>query len=105
MGEDVATQIGNDPFTQPIHEIEPGGDRGSQNGADQNQHGEVLVNEISAFRVEAVVDHAAHGEWHRQHRNGRDHERDKRGRHHARVLEQIRLQRDQRFQRCHAPRG
>ena len=55
--EDVAAQIGDDAFAKPVDVVEASGAGDRKNEADDNQHGEVAVDEYAVVGAKAEVDH------------------------------------------------
>ena len=98
MAEHLRAQVGHHPLAQPVDGIHACRARHRQHQADDDQHGEILVDEDAVGAREAVVDHAPHGDRHRQHGGGRDDERDQRRQHHAGMAQDVGPQRHQRPQ-------
>ncbi len=73
--EHVAAQVGDDPLAQPVDVVEARRAGDGQHQADDDQHGEVAVDEGAVVRAEAEVDHPAHGHRDDQRRHRRDDER------------------------------
>ena len=84
--EHICTQIGDDAFAQPVDEVEARGAGNGQDRSDDDQHAEILVDELTIGGAEAEVDHAPDGQRHHEHRACRDHERHQSRRQHALVL-------------------
>ena len=100
VGKDIRAQVGHDAFAHPGDEVEAYGARGGQDGADHDQHHEVLVDHLPVVRAEPMVDHASHRHGNGQHGYGRDDERGNGCHETDRVAQQVGLEREQRPQRA-----
>ena len=75
VAEHVAAQVGDDALAEPVDVVEARRAGDGQHQADDDQHGEVAVDEGAVLGAEAEVDHAAHGHRNGQRRQRRDDER------------------------------
>ncbi len=102
MAEQIAAQIGDDALAKRDHQVIPAGAGRRQKGGQENQHGEIVVDEGGILAGEAEIDHAANGERQGQGHQGRGNQRGKGGNHAAAIAHQIWPQSGKRAQR--APR-
>ncbi len=58
MLKDIAAHVGNNPLTKPVDEINARSTGDADDEPDEDQHCEVLINELAPFGTEAIVDHA-----------------------------------------------
>ncbi len=98
VAEDVAAQVGDDALAQPVDVVEARGAGDREDEADDDQHGEVAVDEQAVVGAEAEVDHPAHGHRNDERGDSRDDERNAGQRQLERVAGKIRPQRQQRAQ-------
>ena len=89
MAKHLRPQVRHHPFAQPVDRVHARGACHRQHQADDDQHGKIHIHEYAVGARKAVIDHAAHGDRHRQHGAGRDHERDQRHRKHARMAQDV----------------
>ncbi len=99
MPEHVAADIGDHALAEPVHEIEPGGARQSEDDADADQRAEIGVDQVGLDAGEAEIDHAPDRQRHGQRRRRRDDERHEGPDDHRFMAEQIRPESQQRTQR------
>ena len=72
MPEHLRAQVGDHALAQPVDRVHARGAGQRQHQADADQRDEVEVDEAAVVPGKADVDHAPHGDRHRQHGRGRD---------------------------------
>ena len=81
MAEDIGAQVGDDPLAKPGDEIEAqAGGQPPARATTPISADEIAVDRAGIVGVEAMVDHAAHGQRHGQRRERRRDERERRRR-------------------------
>ena len=95
--EDVRAQVGDHALAQPVHRVHARRAGERQHQADADQGDEVEIDEAAVVAGKADIDHAPHGDRHREHGGSREDQRHQRQRHHAGMAPDIGPQREQRL--------
>ncbi len=99
LGEDFRSEVGDNAFADPVHEIEACGTRKRDDQPDADQRQKVVVDQRGIVGAETLVDHPAHGHRHRQHGECGDDERYDGACKRSLVRQDQRLQRQERAKR------